>query len=269
MLNETNPDFRQLEIAPTLSTIEQLQSDRRYRDTNGLFYVEGVRNFVEAVDHRFSFEAVLYSEKLLTNGIARKLVRRMKRSGVPFARVTPEQFRLVSKTERASGVGAILRQQIHRLDQIKLDEHQCWTALSQVRSPGNFGSLVRTSAAIGAGGFILLGDRIDPFDPAVVRSTMAALFKQTLVRTTDDHLRAWVRKHNIQVIGASPDGLVEYDQVRYRRPALLMLGGERKGLTEEERSICHHIVRIPMVDGMDSLNLAVAGSLLMYQVFRR
>jgi TrmH family RNA methyltransferase len=268
MQNETNTEFRQLDIAPTLSTIERLQTDRGYRDANRLFFVEGVRNFIEAVDHRFSLEALLYSEKLLTNPIARKLVRRLKRSGVPFARVTPEQFRRVSKTERASGVGAILRQRVQRLEQIRLDEHQCWTALSHVRSPGNFGTLVRTSAATGADGFILLGDSIDPFDPAVVRSTMGALFKQALVRTTAGQLRLWVRKHNIQVIGASPEGLVEYDKVSYKLPALLMLGGERKGLTEEERSICDHIVRIPMVDGMDSLNLAVAGSLLMYEVFR-
>lgn len=70
------------------------------------------------------------------------------------------------------------------------------------------------------------------------------------------------------VIAASPDGAEDYDQVRYTRPALLMLGGERRGLTEEQRLMCEHIVRISMVEGMDSLNLAVAGSLLMYEVFR-
>ena len=139
MKNETDSDFLQRDIEPTLSKIERLQRDRGYRDTNGLFFVEGVRNFIEAVDHRFSFETLLYSEKLLTNPTARKLVRRLKRAGVPFARVTPEQSRRVSKTERASGVGAILRQRVQRLEQVNLDEHQCWTVLSQVRSPGNFG----------------------------------------------------------------------------------------------------------------------------------
>ena len=268
MNNENETDFRQLEIEPTLSSVERLQRDRGYRDAKGLFYVEGVRNFIEAVDHRFSLETLLYSEKLLTNPIARKLVRRLKRSGVPFVRATPEQFRRVSRTERASGVGAILRQRVWGLAQIQLDQHKYWTALSQARSPGNFGTLVRTSAACGGAGFILLGDSTDPFDPAAVRATMGALFKQMLVRTTHDQLRLWVQEHDVQVVGASPDGLIEYDQVSYKRPALLVLGGERKGLTEDERSICHHVVRIPMVDGMDSLNLAVAGSILMYKVFR-
>jgi TrmH family RNA methyltransferase len=103
MNNDTRTDYRQLEIDSTLTSIEKLQQDRRYRDERGLFYVEGVRNFVETVDHRFSIDALLYSERLLTNPLARRLVRRLKRAGVPFARVSPEQLRRVSKTERASG----------------------------------------------------------------------------------------------------------------------------------------------------------------------
>jgi TrmH family RNA methyltransferase len=144
----------------------------------------------------------------------------------------------------------------------------CWVALSQVRSPGNFGSLVRTAAATGAAGFILLGNSVDPFDPTVVRATMGALFQQQLVRTDVERLRLWVQQHHLQVIGAAPDGTLEYDQVRYTRPTVLMLGGERRGLTADQRAVCQQIVRIPMVQGVDSLNLAVAGSLLLYEIFR-
>jgi TrmH family RNA methyltransferase len=97
---------------------------------------------------------------------------------------------------------------------------------------------------------------------------MGALFKQKIVRTTAEQLRSWVGMNNIQVIGASPDGTEDYRQVSYTRPSLLMLGSERKGLTGEQRRMCNRIVRIPMVEGMDSLNVAVAGSLLMYEVFR-
>ena len=140
--------------------------------------------------------------------------------------------------------------------------------MSRVQSLGNFGTLLRTSAASGAAGFILLGQQIDPYEPVVVRATMGALFKQTLVRTNVERFRHWLQKHHLAVIGASPDGVVEYDQVRYTRPTVLLLGNERSGLTDEQRSLCQQIVRIPMVDGTDSLNLAVAGSLLLYAVFR-
>jgi len=268
MKNENRADYRQLDAAPTLSRIRKLQDERRYRDQHRVFFVEGVRNFVTAMDEGHSIEALLYSEKLLTAPLARKLVRQSKRAGVPFARVSPEEFRSISRAERASGVAAILRQRIKTLEQVRLDPYSCWTVLSHVRSLGNFGTLVRTSAAIGATGFILLGPQIDPYEPVVVRATMGALFKQTLVRTSVERLRRWIETHQPTVVGASPDGVVEYDQVRYTRPTVLLLGNERSGMTEEERSLCQQIVRIPMVGGMDSLNLSVAGSLLLYAVFR-
>ena len=268
MKDEYRADYRQLDVALTLTRIQKLQADRRYRDQHRVFFIEGVRNFVEAVDQRFSIDTLLYSEKLLTAPLARKFVRQLKRAGVPFARVTPEAFRSISRAKRASGVAAILHQRIQTLEEIQPDRFSCWTVLGQVQSLGNFGTLLRTSAAIGSAGFILLGHQIDPYEPVVVRATMGALFKQTLVRTNIERFRHWIRTHHLAVIGASPDGVVEYDQVRYTRPTVLLLGNERSGLTDEQRSLCQQIVRIPMVEGTDSLNLAVAGSLLLYAVFR-
>lgn len=266
--NETNVFERQLEFTPVFEQVKKLNTDRRYRDSKGLFFAEGIRNFVEAVDHNFSIETLIYSEKLLTSPIARKLVRRLKREGIPFARASPEQFRLISKTERASGIATIFRQHTQKLNQINLNQHFCWTALNSIRSLGNLGTLIRTSAAIGAGGFILIGDEIDAFDPNVVRPTMGAIFKQKIVRTNPKEFQKCIKSNKLQVVGASPGGSVNYDKVRYASPTILMLGNERSGLTENEKSFCSELVRIPMVEGTDSLNVAVAGSLLLYEIFR-
>ena len=152
MGNETNAGHQPLEFAPVFSKINKLQTDRRYRDKHKLFFAEGVRNFVEAVDHHYPVDTIIYSEKLLISPVARKLVRRLKRDGVPFVRLTPEQFRAISKTERASGVAAVFRQNVKRLEQIRIDSHICWTVLDNIRSLGNLGTLIRTSTAVGAGG---------------------------------------------------------------------------------------------------------------------
>ena len=196
------------------------------------------------------------------------MVRRLKRAGVPFARVTPEQFRTVSQTERASGIAAIVRQPQQTLEQINPRRHFCWMVLSQLRSNGNFGTLLRTSAAVGAGGFILLDGMIDPFDPHVVRASMGAIFRQTIVRASRQGFRQWIEAHQLAVIGASPHGTLDYDRVRYTAPTILWLGEERAGLTPEEQMICRQLVRIPMREGTDSLNVAVAGSLLLYEIYR-
>lgn len=255
-------------VASTLTRISLLQRDRQYRDKYKRFFVEGVHNFVAAFDHGWPVETLLYSERLLTSAVARKLVRQSKRAGVPFVAVTPEQFRSISQAERASGVGAILRQQLAQLSHTSPGTYPCWVVLDRIRAPGNFGTLLRTSAAIGAAGFILLGDTIDPYHPAVIRASMGAFFGQKLVRASPDQLGQWVKQHDLLVVGASPEGKLAYNELAYTRPTVLMLGEERTGLSEVQRSLCREFVRIPMAAGSDSLNLGVAGSLLMYEILR-
>ena len=268
MVDEQQRGQRPLAIGPTLAHAARLQRDRAYRDRHRQLFVEGVRNFVAAVDHGHTVDALLYSERLLTAPLARKLVRQLKRADVPFARLTPEEFRSISRAERAAGVAAVLRQRIDSLATVAPGTSPCWVVLSQVRAPGNLGTLVRTAAAVGAAGFILLGNHVDPFDPAVVRASMGALFSQTFVRASLADLRRWASRHQLMVVGASPDGALNYDRLGYTWPTLLVLGEERSGLTAEERALCHQLVRIPMAAGTDSLNLGVAGSLLLYAVAR-
>jgi RNA methyltransferase, TrmH family len=261
-------DRRVLAVAPTLTHVTRLQNERRYRDAQRAYFVEGVRNFVSAIEQGCPVNTLLYSEKLLTAPVARKIVRQLKRDGTPYVALAPEEYRSICRTERASGVGVILTQQIRELKNLPPGDAPCWLALGEVRAPGNFGTLIRSSAAVGAAGFLLLGNSVDPFDPAVVRASMGAFFRQTFVRTNIEELGQWVRQHDLHVIGASPDGEITYNQVQYRRPTVLLFGEERQGLTETQRALCHQLVRIPMRASTDSLNLGVAGSLLMYEVMR-
>jgi TrmH family RNA methyltransferase len=254
--------------ARLLDEVRRLQSDRTHRDARGAFFVEGVRNVVHALEAHWPIDVLFYSEILLTAPVARRLVGEHGRQGTPCIRVSPEEFRRVSRAERASGVAAILGQRWDRLHKVSPRAGLCWVALAGVRSPGNFGTLIRTSEAVGGAGFILEGMSIDPFDPAVIRGSMGALFRQRFVRTSAASLRNWVRRHGCHVVGATPDGSTDYHRCDYPGPTVLMLGEERKGLTDQQRLRCQKSVRIPMTGRADSLNVAVAGSLLLYEVYR-
>ncbi len=257
------------DVEATLADIRQLQQRRASRDSRGLHYIEGVRNFVQAIDSGVEIRTLVVSKALLRVGLAQKLVRRARRASTPCLFVTPEQFRSVTRLERASGIGAIVRQHWDRLHQTSPRRGLCWLAVSRVRSPGNLGSLLRTSAAVGGSGLIVIGQDVDPFDPAVVRGSMGALFGQSIVRCGRDAFRHWVRRHRCHVVGATPEAEKPYHRVRYLRPTILLLGEERRGLSEAQRALCTTMTRIPMVESVDSLNLAVAGSLMLYEVFRR
>lgn len=253
-----------------LNEVRTLQTNRTKRDRARVFYFEGVRNFVKAVDSGTELRRVIYSEKLLTNPLARKLVRKCRRSGVPTTAISPENFRRTSETKRASGIAAIATQPWLPLDRTKAREGLCWIVLQSVRSPGNTGTLIRTSAAIGGAGLILVGNRKDPFSSAVLRSAMGAVFQQAFVRTDWCALRDWAETTGRPVIGATPEGTIGlHEALTLSDHLLIVLGDERKGLSSQQKEICDTLLRIPMRPGTDSLNLGVAGSLILYEVLRQ
>ncbi len=247
-----------------------LQKSSDQRDRTGLFFIEGVRNFVQAVDHGFDIRHIIASEKLLINPLARKLARQRQRAGVPVFRATPEQFRHISTTKRASGIAAIARQRWQSLETAPRTTGRFWCLLHSVQSPGNLGTLIRTSNAVGGAGFIFTGPAIAPYHPAIIRAAMGATFEQSFIRTDWRGFQAWLADQpDLHVIGATPDGTVSlHDITRPVGTPILILGEERKGLTPEQKALCATRVRIPMSPGTDSLNLGVAGSLLMYELLR-
>jgi RNA methyltransferase, TrmH family len=161
-----------------------------------------------------------------------------------------------------------VKQKWTTLESITLNQPSCWIVLGKVQSEGNLGTLIRTSEAVGGNGFILLGNATEPYAPTVVRVTMGGMFQQQFVRTELEALQHWIRQNNLTVLGASPDAASSFHDFVYPKTTFLFLGEERKGLTEGQRALCSHFLRIPMVGKADSLNLGVAGSLLLYEVLR-
>jgi TrmH family RNA methyltransferase len=140
-------------------------------------------------------------------------------------------------------------------------------ALSGVGNPGNIGAVMRTCDAVGCAGLILLGDTADPYHPDAVRASRGTAFALCLVRASLPELVAWKRTHRVNVLGTSPTAATDYRGVRYPRPLLLLMGSERGGLSPAARALCDQLVRVPMVGRADSLNLAVATGVVLYELF--
>jgi RNA methyltransferase, TrmH family len=250
-------------------TVERVLSlhERRVRDETRCYFVEGVRFVVSAADSGASFCCVVVAPALLRSPFGRMLARRLRARGVPRLDVSTEAFTQLSRVDEPQGIGAVLRQRWEPLARVEPGPHDCWVATGPVRSPGNLGTLMRTCAASGASGVIVPRlQGADPHHPAAVRASMGALHGIRLVRAEPYELEAWKRRSGAVVVGAAPQGSVDYRRVSYRRPVVLVLGSERGGLSEQQLLLCDARVRIPMVSG-DSLNLAVAGSVLLYEVW--
>jgi len=255
-------------VRSTLARIRRLRL-RTVRQRTGLHFIEGFRPFLQVTDAHLPIETVIYSEILAQNPIVQKKVRLTKRDGVRVLRMSPEQFRSISLTPRASGIGTILPQHWTPLDQIDPHKGLCWVVVRALRSPGNLGTIIRTAGAVGAGGLILLEDSIDLFDPSIVRASMGGIFRLQVVRTTIQAFALWSGQHACDVLGTSPTADSLYTEVPMAPPLMVLFGEERKGLTPEEFAVCTHRARIPIVGSADSLNVGVAAGVILYEMLRR
>jgi len=263
-------------LAPRVKTWEdaRLQSvralgQRRERDRTQTFFAEGLRFVGQAVAQGAHVEAVLVVPKTLDHPFGLRLRRQLEQKRVPVWEVTPELFLRLSRAEEAQWIGAVVRQRWDAPAHVPSAPGLCWVALDEVHSPGNLGTILRTGDAVGAAGLILIGDAVDPYDPACVRATMGAIFAQRLVRVPAAAFAAWKRQSGLHFVGTSPRAAHDYRAAAYPAPTVLLMGGERRGLSDERLRLCDDLVRLPMVGQSDSLNLAVATGVLLYEVFNQ
>lgn len=246
-------------------------ADRKERDRTGLFYAEGVRFVSEALTCGNVIETLVVCPPLLKSPHGQKVVRRLKERGTPCLDITVEIYESLTLTGDGQGIGAVVNQRWETAEQSRTARGKppCWIGMETINSCGNFGMLLRTCEAVGATGALLLGPSIDPYDPTTVRATMGAHFNLRFARMGYVAFRAWKRKTGAQVIGTSPHAKQDYRAASYCGPTVLFLGSEQKGMTPEQMALCDAMVRIPMVGRSDSLNVGVAASLVLYEVFHQ
>jgi TrmH family RNA methyltransferase len=251
---------------PEVQRLRRLHA-RPERDRTGLFFTEGTRFIIQALQTAAPVQRLFYAPERLEPAVSQHLIHGAAAQGIPCLPLAPEVFLSLSLAKEPQWVGAVVRQRWETLRQIRPSGSLGWVCLETIDSPGNLGTILRTSAAVGAAGVILLGDRIDPYDPAAVRATMGALFSQRLVRADFSAFSVWRGAHKPLLVGTSPSARTDYRAVRYDRPTVLFMGSEKRGLSPEQQALCDVVVKIPMVGAVDSLNVAVATGVLLYEVF--
>lgn len=254
--------------------VKQLRAlaHRKERDRTGLFLIEGTRAVGEAVQAQAAIEWLVVAPALLTSPYGWELVAAQRAAGVPCVEVTAEVFQVfedVGFSGGLQGLGAVVRQRWQTLASLEYSSERCWVALDAIQYPGNLGTILRTSDAVGGAGVILLGQATDPYHPAAVRASLGAIFAQHLIRAGFAEFAAWKTRQGWRVVGTSPAAIVDYRTVPYQAPVVLLMGSERLGLSPSQQALCDTVVTIPMVGRSDSLNLGVATSLLLYEVFRQ
>ncbi len=256
--------------SPSNSQVKAIRklSQHKYRKESGLFYVEGLRLIASAFENQAYIEEIVYCAELLESRFGKEILQQAAQDDIQIIEVSRSVFNSISLKENPQGIAAVVRQNVQPLLSNKLIDG-LWVALEGVQDPGNLGSILRTLDAVGGKGVILIGEGTEAFHPTSVRARMGAIFTLQLLQTNKEIFIQWKDAHKIDLIGAICTEGRDYRSYNYANNTILLMGSEQKGLSGDLKSFCTTLVTIPMCGSVDSLNLANAASIILYEIYNQ
>ncbi len=251
---------------PRIKEIHKLLN-RKDRAESGLAYIEGLRIVIQAIQDGWDIQTLVYCPSLLVSSIGKQALDEFIASGQnKCMEVSESVFRYLSGKDGPQGMAAVIHQKWSTLAEIDLKTSKTIIALDEIADPGNLGTIIRSADASGVNTIILLDKCTDPFDPSSIRASMGALFNMELVKCSLEDFILWVKASDIQVFGAAGGTENDYHFAHYIHPMVLLMGSERHGLSAAHLAICDQVVSIPMIGKSDSLNLAMATGIILYEI---
>lgn len=253
---------------PIIKDIKAL-SQKKNREASGTFMAEGLKLVLDALETGWKIETLIYSKEGKGKPLVEKAAARTVAAGGLVLEVTQKVLESVTHRENPQMVVGIFRARWQSLHNVKPKSNETWIALDRVRDPGNLGTIIRTADAAGASGVMLVGDTTDPFSLETVRATMGSVFSLPLVRTIPAEFLKWQKSAGVNVVATHLKGAVDYRTADYKsKPVVLLMGNEQAGLPDDLADAANIKVRIPQQGRADSLNLAVATGVMLFEARR-
>ncbi|MFD1986117.1 TrmH family RNA methyltransferase [Mesorhizobium newzealandense] len=253
---------------PLVKDIKAL-AQKKFRDQQNAFMAEGLKLVIDALDLGWQIRTLVFAKAGRGNAAVEKVAARTVAAGGTVLEVSEKVLVAITRRDNPQMVVGVFSQRFLPLKDVRADNGDVWVALDRVRDPGNLGTVIRTIDAVGAKGVILVGDTTDPFSVETVRATMGSIFAVPVARATTEAFLAWRGGFSGLVAGTHLKGAVDYRSVDFSRgPVLLMMGNEQQGLPESLAASCDRLLRIPQAGRADSLNLAVATGVMLFEIRR-
>ncbi len=234
------------------------------RNESGLFAAEGLRIFKE-IPHE-QIDSIFVSESFLKEEDRKHLI-----SGMKYEVLTDEVFQVMSDTKTPQGILALVKQHAYTPEDLtRVPGPAFLMILENIQDPGNLGTIIRAGEGAGITGVLMNSTTADIYNPKVIRSTMGSVFRVPFVYTdnlTDSILQ--LKKKGIKLYAAHLNGRNNYEKEDYTVDTGFLIGNEANGLTEDTARLADAYIKIPMMGSVESLNAAVAASVLMFETARQ
>ncbi|MEZ5744198.1 MAG: RNA methyltransferase [Sphingomonadaceae bacterium] len=243
--------------------------DKKHRKREGRFLAEGLRLLTDARECGRLPETLVMATGRDPHPLLDALEADVAAAGGDVVEMDEALLAKVTGKSNPQAVAGVFAEFDTSLAGVDRAAAPIWLVAQAMRDPGNLGTMLRTGDAVGAGGLILLDDCADPFSAEAVRASMGAIFTQKVARASWDEFIGWLRSGDGQLVAASLREAVPYREAAYAAPCFVLVGNESQGLPAEYEDACDLRVTMPMRGRADSLNAAVAGAVLAYEVLAK
>ncbi|WP_026381422.1 TrmH family RNA methyltransferase [Afifella pfennigii] len=239
---------------------------KKERDRTGLFLGEGLKLVRDALAAGFEVVDLIAAADSLEGPVGESAAEVKARGGRVLA-VSHKVLEKLSRRDNPQTVIGVFKKRLAGAEEI--GARGIWIGLERIRDPGNLGTIIRTADAAGAAGIVLIGECCDPFSLEAVRASMGSFFHVPLALAREEAFLAAARANGARLLGTHLSARRDFRQADYSPPLILLMGNERQGLTERLAAACDELLRIPMRGKADSLNLAIATGLFVYEALRQ
>jgi len=269
---------------PRVKTLVRLR-ERRERDDAGLFLIEGYREVRRALEKNIRLQELYFGPDWFLGENEPALIEQARAAGAQLFELSKEAFAKVSYRDRPDGLLAVAPQWKKSLDDLVVGRALRPTGhdvgdkprptdpfllvVESIEKPGNLGTILRSADAAGVDAVIVCDAVTDIFNPNVVRSSTGVLFSVPVVVADSATVQAWLKEKGVRVVATTPDTPHLYTQTDLRGPLAIVMGSEQYGLSEFWLKESHQLVRIPMAGQADSLNVAMATIITLFEAVRQ
>ena len=243
--------------------------DRRSRDEAGVFLVEGYREIRRALEKKIPLTEIYFSPAWFLGENEPGLLEEARLAGAEIFELSKDAFAKVAYRERPDGLLAVAPQWRRALAELELPANPFVLVVEAIEKPGNLGTILRSADAAGCDAVVVCDPVTDIFNPNVVRASTGVLFSVPLVVAESAQVLAWLREKKIRTVATTPAAEKIYSDADLRGPLAVVMGSEQYGLSEFWLKQADLPVRIPMAGQADSLNVAMATIITLFEALRQ
>jgi len=253
----------------TYKHVKQLLK-KKFRDEYEQYIIEGVRIVLDAVENKKPIEWIFFCDDLYNTSGGEQLLQLLIEHNYKIYRISDKMYAEISDTKNPQGIMAILPFEKHDLESIMLKENALLIFLDRIQDPGNLGTILRTADAAGVDAVLMAKGCVDLYNLKTIRATMGSIFHLPIVnlKSTEEVMNV-LKERGFQIISTSLNAQKYYYDVDFLNRMTIVIGNEANGILPEIIQESDHVVKIPMVGNAESLNAAVAASIIMYEAVRQ